>query len=111
LLWISENPEHPVSFGMPEEAAAVFTRSLAFDILPSFTEEQVPAVISKYSDERLLMSGFLEGAKYLQGKGAAVEVPLGRGKVILLGFGVQNRGQPHGTFKLLFNALYYGTAR
>jgi 2-keto-4-pentenoate hydratase len=57
------------------------------------------------------MSGYLMGEKYLQNKAAAVDVPLGKGKVILLGFAVQNRAQPHGTFKLLFNSLYYGAAK
>jgi hypothetical protein len=61
--------------------------------------------------ERFLLIGFLNGEKYLQDKGSAAEVPLGRGKVILLGFGVQHKGQPHGTSKLLFNSLYYGAAR
>jgi hypothetical protein len=103
--------EHPVAYGMPEEAAAVFTRSLAFDIVSSAEQERIPTVVAKYSGERVLMSGFLNGEKYLQGKGAAAEVPLGKGKVILLGFGIQNRGQPHGTFKLLFNSLFYGAAR
>ena len=33
---------------------------------------------------------------------------MGKGKLVLLGFAVQNRAQPHATFKLLFNSLYYG---
>ena len=33
------------------------------------------------------------------------------GKVALLGPEVAFRAQPHGTFKLLFNALYYGSAQ
>jgi hypothetical protein len=45
----------------------------------------------------------------LQNKSSAVEVPFGEGKVILLGFAVQRRAQPHGTFKVLFNSLYYGS--
>ena len=31
------------------------------------------------------------------------------GRVVQLGFGVVHRGQPHGTFKLLFNAIYRST--
>jgi hypothetical protein len=111
LVRMEFDATHPISYGMPEEAAAVFTESLAFGTIASFDSERKPKVAAKYSDEELLMSGFLEGEKYLQGEGAVVEVPLGRGKVVLLGFGVQHRGQPHGTFKLLFNSLYYGASR
>jgi len=111
LLRMGFDPKHPVAYGMPEEAPAMFNRSPAFTILPSFEGEKGPAVIAKYPKESLLVSGFLMGEKYLQNKASAVEVPLGKGKVILLGFGVQNRAQPHGTFKLLFNSLYYSSAR
>jgi len=106
VLRMQFDPEHPVAYGMPEEAPAMFNRSPAFEITPSF-EDKTPVVVAKYPKENLLMSGFLLGESYITSKVSAVEVPLGQGKVILLGFGVQNRGQPHGTFKLLFNSLYY----
>ncbi len=104
------NPGHPVAYGMPEKAAAMFYGSTAFEILPSF-EGRPPAAVAKYPAEKLLMSGYLVGESYLRNKAAVVDAPLGRGRVILLGFAVQNRAQPHGTFKLLFNSLYYGAAK
>ncbi len=106
LLRMEFDTRHPVAYGMPEEGSGMFYRSAAFDILPTF-EEKKAAAIAKYSEKDLLMSGYLLGEQYLQNKTAAAEVPLGKGRVILLGFAVQNRGQTHGTFKLLFNSLFY----
>lgn len=111
LLKMKFDRTHPVAYGMPDEAPSVYARSPAFNIFPSFEQEKAPVVIAKYAKENLLMSGFLIGEKYLQDKASVVEVGLGKGKVILLGFGVQHRCQPHATFKLLFNSLYYGSAR
>jgi hypothetical protein len=39
------------------------------------------------------------------------EASVGGGKIFLLGPEVAFRGQPHGTFKLLFNGLYYASAK
>jgi hypothetical protein len=109
ILRMEFDSKHPVGYGMPEEAPALFSVSPAFTLNASFDGEGAPVTIAKYPKDNLLMSGFLIGEKYLHNKSSAVEVPFGEGKVILLGFGVQRRGQPHGTFKLLFNALYYGS--
>jgi hypothetical protein len=42
----------------------------------------------------------------LRNKAAVLEIPLGEGKFILLGFRVQHRAQTVGTFKLLFNSIF-----
>jgi hypothetical protein len=110
VLRMEFNPKHPVAYGMPEEAPAMYYQGTAFNITPTFGGE-TPEVISKYPQSDLLMSGYLRGEKYLVNKAAAVDVPLGKGRVILLGFGVKQRAQPHGTFKLLFNSLFYGAMK
>ncbi|MEZ5420471.1 MAG: hypothetical protein R2708_24445 [Vicinamibacterales bacterium] len=45
-----------------------------------------------------------------KGGTAAVEAAVGKGKVFLFGPEITFRAQPHGTFKFLFNGIYYGTA-
>ncbi|MEJ2678476.1 MAG: hypothetical protein P8174_05280 [Gemmatimonadota bacterium] len=60
----------------------------------------------RYARKDLLRSGWaLGGERYLAGRPAVVRVHLGKGDVVLVGFRAQFRGQPRGTFKLLYNAL------
>jgi hypothetical protein len=108
VLKMKFDPNHPVAYGMPEEAPAMYVRSPAFTIHPTF-QGKTPETVAKYPASNLLMSGFLKGEQHLRNKASVVDVPLGKGKVILLGFGLQQRAQPHGTFKLLFNSIYYGS--
>ena len=118
ILNLEVDTEHPVAWGMPEKAAAFFARSPAFDVgrQPTRYERQrgiEPAlpegyhIIAHYPDEDLLESGWLMGDTVITGKAAVVEAPVGKGRVILLGFRVQHRGQTHSTFKLLFNSLLF----
>ncbi len=53
----------------------------------------------------MLASGWLLGEKYLTGRAALVEVPLGTGKVLLYGMRPQYRAQSYQAFKLFFHAL------
>ena len=67
-------------------------------------------VIASYAQEDLLMSGWATGEeRYLAGKAAMVSVGLGSGRVVLFGFRPQFRGQPRGTYKLVFNAINRAT--
>jgi hypothetical protein len=80
---------------------------------PVFTTEEGfdGRVLAKYAKEGTpLLSGYFLGEKHVQGYAAAVEVKHGQGRVVLLGLKPQWRGQPFGTFKVLFNAALYSKA-
>jgi hypothetical protein len=102
VLKIVVDPNAPAAFGMAPEAAAFFAGSRGFE-----TDDPSVVSVARYAPAgELLMSGWLLGADKLAGRHALVEVPYGKGRVLLFGFRPQFRAQPHGTFKLLFNALY-----
>jgi hypothetical protein len=92
-----------VARGMSDTAAVYFTNSVTFDV-PAGSEARV---IARYPEREsdILLSGYLQGGSAIAGKAAAVEVPVGKGRVVMFGFRVQYRGQSYGTFKMLFNAL------
>jgi ribosomal protein S18 acetylase RimI-like enzyme len=52
-----------------------------------------------------LRSGYLLGREKIAERAALLDVPYGRGRILLVGFRPQHRGQSWGTFKVLFNAL------
>jgi hypothetical protein len=58
-----------------------------------------------------LRSGWAWGQGYLEGTVAAAEAPMGEGRLFLLCAEAAFRGQPHGTYKLLFNSIYFGSAK
>ncbi len=101
------DPNHPVAYGMPKEGVAVFSNSCAFEILPSFEDQKEPKSVAKYPDENPLLSGWIYGDKLIRQKTSVLEVPYGSGRIILFGIPVQFRAQSYGTFKLLFNAIFY----
>jgi hypothetical protein len=84
--------------GVPDSLKVYFENSAAFEV-------RSPArALATYPTEHL-RSGYVQHGELLVGKAALAEVPVERGRVILFGFRPQFRGQPHGTFKLLFNAV------
>jgi hypothetical protein len=104
IVEVLPDRSHPVMAGMPETAAVFVDFSPVFETEPGFTG----AVLAKYADTGSpLLSGYLIGEKYVQGKAAALDVPIGNGHIILIGFRPTWRGQPFGTFRVLFNAAMY----
>jgi hypothetical protein len=67
-------------------------------------------VLAKYADSGSpLLSGYLIGEKYMNGKAAALDAQLDAGHIILIGFRPEWRDQSFGTFKVIFNSLLAST--
>jgi hypothetical protein len=102
LVRVSVNNRHPIGYGMTQEAAVMFNRTPAFDLSQGLS-------VVQYSSKDPLLSGWMHGEEHLFGKTALAEFPMDQGKVILIGFRTQFRAQTRGTYKFLFNSLYYAT--
>jgi len=107
ILKIKVDPNHPVAYGMPPEAAAFFINSPAF----AATDSHNVRVVAEYPARDLLLSGGLLGESVIARRAAVIEATVDKGRVVLLGFRTQHRGQPHGTYKLLFNAILLGSSQ
>jgi len=97
---------HPIAHGMRERADVYFWHSPAFS-LASDAEQQGIRRIGWYDSAAPLRSGWAWGQEHLDGTAGIVEIPVGRGALLMYGPEVLFRAQPHGTFKLLFNGLFY----
>jgi len=99
-----EDAKNGLTAGMTADTTVMFERGPAFDTKTGFKG----TVLARYPRERSpLRSGYLAGPDRLEGKVAAAAVDYGKGRVILLGFKPQWRGQSHAAYKFFFNAFYF----
>ena len=109
LLRVKVNNDNPLAFGFGPEADVVFSRSPAFKLDPEAAEQQIVPVA--WFGEDSLRSGWAWGEGYLENSVAIIDATVGEGKLFLFGPEIAFRAQPHGTFKFLFNGIYYGSAQ
>jgi hypothetical protein len=110
LLKVSVDNKNPLAYGMPAQVDVFFDNSPVFKLAPDAAQKKTSAV-AWFGSGNVLDSGWAWGQQYLNGGAAVTEASVGEGKVVLLGPEVAFRAQPHATFKLLFNGLYYGSAQ
>ena len=96
---------HPSAAGMRERTDFFFDNSPVFKLLPEAASSGV-RVIATFDTATPLRSGWAWGQQFLNGGVVAIEAPIGKGRVFLFGPEILHRAQPHGTFKLLFNAIF-----
>ena len=101
---------NPLAYGMPDTVDMFFDNSPAFR-LSADAKAKGATSVAWFSGAATLDSGWALGQQLLDGATAVVEARSGEGKVFVMGPEVTFRGEPHGTFKLLFNGLFYGAAK
>jgi hypothetical protein len=114
VLEVSVDNTDPLAYGVPDSVAVLFDHSPAFRIrADSTTSTDSTAKVKRvawYASPAPLRSGWAWGQRYLDQAVAIAEAQVGKGKLFLFGPEITFRGQPHGTFPFLFNAIYYGPA-
>ncbi len=99
----------PIAYGLPPKVDMFYMNSPTFRLQKDAAADHTHP-IAWFASATPLRSGWAWGQQYLNGGVAAVESDMGKGKVYLFGPEITFRGQPHGTFKFLFNAIYLAGA-
>jgi hypothetical protein len=99
----------PVAWGLTDEVDMHFNNSPVFALTDAARANDVTP-IGWFDTREPLRSGWAWGQHHLNGGVTVAETPVGEGKLYLFGPEIIRRGQPHGTFKLLFNGIYLSGA-
>jgi hypothetical protein len=107
ILQVRVDSTNPLAYGMSERLDVFFDNSPVFRLKPEAPLKGIKPV-AWFDNDNPLRSGWAWGEKYLQDGVAAIDATVGKGKLFLFGPEITFRAQPHGSFKFLFNGIYYG---
>ncbi len=96
-------PAHPVFYGYDKKRLAVRYANGPVFAVPE--KEREKWTLAKYTGVEL--SGLLKGAGEIREKAAILDVPAGKGRVLLFATNPCYRWQNHGEFTMLFNAILH----
>ncbi len=102
--------------GMDQDIALFFSDSSAWRVMTKSEREAAGRderpfqVFAEYAPSGLLLSGYLESAKTIEGQGAWISTSYHSGQVHLFGFRPHYRGWSQATFHLLFRAALLAPA-
>ena len=101
IVRLDVNLSHRLAEGVDEILGAYFINSSAFEV----TDRTRVRTVARYAARDALVSGWMLGESFINGRSAVVESDFGKGKIVMFAFRPQHRGQTFGTFPLLFNAI------
>ncbi len=107
LLNVTLDTHSPLAYGVPADIAIWSEASPAWEVSAGSRDHTV----ARYTSDHVLASGWLLGEKYLEGRSALLEVPMGTGRAVLFGMRPQYRAQSYQAFKLFFNSLVLSSVK
>jgi hypothetical protein len=110
VLQLRVDNTNPLAYGLGEHVDVYFANSPVMRLRPDAALNGVKP-IAWFDSDRPLRSGWAWGQHHLKDGVGAIEADVGRGTLLLFGPEITFRAQPHGTFKFLFNSIYYGPAK
>jgi hypothetical protein len=107
------NAKHPVVYGFDENPTIYRSHSGPLlgvgegsGYFRAEDKEKQKHIVLKFADEDdLLLSGVIKGKDNIKGKAAVVDMPMGRGHVLLFTFNPFWRDLNHGNYMFVFNAI------
>lgn len=106
VLQMRVDNTHPLAYGMGERVDVFFDNSPVFRLQPEAALKGVKPV-AWFDSSEPLRSGWAWGQHYLKDGVSVIDATVGKGRLLLFGPEITFRAQPHGTFKFLFNGIYY----
>lgn len=100
IVRVLPDPRHALTLGMDEPLPAFFINSTAF--VPRDAGE---GAVARYAEHRLLVSGWMHGEQHLAGRAAIIDLPVGNGRFVGIGFRPHYRTQMLTGYNVLLNAL------
>lgn len=110
VLCVRVDNTNPLAYGLPENVDVYFQNSPVMRMRPDAMLVGIKP-LAWFDSDKPLRSGWAWGQHQLKDGVAAAEAPVGKGTLLLFGPEITFRAQPHGTFKFLFNGIYYGPAK
>jgi len=97
------NEKHPISYGYDKKLPLYRNHS---GPLLSVSREREKYVVLRYAKEGdVCLSGIVKNQNEIKGKAAILDVPVGKGHIVLFTFNPFWRDLSHGNYMFVFNAI------
>jgi hypothetical protein len=104
VLRLRVDPSDPLAWGLGDAVDVMFSASPTFRLADGPAAKDLRRV-GWFDSKAPLRSGWAWGQEHLEGGVAIIDARVGKGRLALFGPQVLFRGQPHGTFKFVFNGI------
>ena len=105
VLRVAVDNTAPIAHGLDKQVDVFFDNSPVFTLGPEAMLKGLRPV-AWFDNAAPLRSGWAYGQGYLDGGVEVIDATVGKGKLFMFAPEITFRGQPHGTFKFLFNGIY-----